>query len=94
MGKTPEKQRKKQRIENILKYKMMLEVLHREHLARGLTMEHSDLIQDAHRRLKELGYDWRTEKVKPFRKWASDEQTTGTKGWKPLEQEVKNVFGK
>ena len=94
MRKTPEKQRKKQRVENILKYKMMLEVLHREHLTSGLTVEHSGLIQDAHRRLKQLGYDWETEKVKPFRKWASDEQTNGTKGWKTLEQEVTDVFSK
>ena len=92
MPRATEKQRKKTRLENILKYKSMIEVLHREHIASGLTVEYSDLIRDAYKRLEQLGYHWKTEKVKPFRKWANKEPTNTTKGWKTLDEEMNDVF--
>ena len=76
------------RIASILKYKSMIEVINREHLARGSTVDYTEFLQDIYKKLKDLGYDWKTDKVKPFKKWVNKEATNGTTGWKSLEEET------
>ena len=86
------KERKRMRIASILKYKSMIEVINREHLARGSTVDYTEFLQDIHKKLKGLGYDWETDKVKPFKKWVNDEPSNGTRGWKSLEEEASKHY--
>ena len=59
MVKATVKERKRMRIASILKYKSMIEVINREHLARGSTVDYTEFLQDIHKKLKGLGYDKR-----------------------------------
>ena len=93
MNKATLKERRAMRLNSILKYKSIIEVFNREDVVSDLAVEQSEIIGDAHQKLNELGYDWTTRKVKPFKKWMKEEQTAGKKGWKPLEDEMKDVFG-
>ena len=91
MGKASVNERKRMRIASILKYKSMIEVIDKVHLERDESIDCTDLIKDIHKKLKALGYDWATEKVKPFKKWVNKEPTNGTSGWKSLSEEASKL---